>query len=108
MSINNQRLRTLSRGVTTKFNVGRDHFDITNLPEVPCPICQSRSFATVAFRFDSGRLVACNDCGHIFLNPTFTDEMLVEIYRTYHDSGEERSEMEIIEAWFNTPGGQYQ
>jgi 2-polyprenyl-3-methyl-5-hydroxy-6-metoxy-1,4-benzoquinol methylase len=108
MSSDNHGIRPNRRGVTCRLSVRGDDLGITNLPEVPCPICDSSSFSAVTFRYDYGRLVACDDCGHIFLNPTLTDEMIAEIYKKYHSSGEERAEMEIIDAWFNTPRGQYQ
>jgi 2-polyprenyl-3-methyl-5-hydroxy-6-metoxy-1,4-benzoquinol methylase len=79
-----------------------------DLPNISCPICASTSFTQVTVRFDTGRLVKCKECEHIYLNPTLTDDMLAAIYRDYHASDNETALMEIVDSWFNDPHGQYQ
>jgi len=75
---------------------------------VSCPICGSPSFSIMTFRFDSGRIVRCQDCGHIYLNPTLTDSQLAIIYENYHLSEDEGSYIKMIDGWFDDPNGPYQ
>src|SRR5438105_15833021 len=82
--------------------------DYNDLPTISCPGCNSTQFDIVTTRFDSGRIVACKTCGHIYLNPTLTDDMLAAIYDSYHIAENEQAMMEMITGWFSDPQGQYQ
>ncbi len=82
--------------------------DYRDLLEGPCPLCDSKSFSLVTIRFDSGRIVRCAECGHTYLNPTLTDEMLSAIYQSYHASEDDSLLMETVEAWFRDAKGPYQ
>jgi uncharacterized Zn finger protein len=57
--------------------------DYSNLPLIPCPVCESPSFREVTRRFDTGRVVRCQICGHYYLNPPLSNEQLSAIYDTY-------------------------
>lgn len=83
--------------------------DYTNLPEILCPLCDSDAFEMVTTRFDGGRIVKCHRCGHVYLNPPLSKEMLDSIYREYLEvQGEEACLKEITERWFQDPRGPYQ
>jgi len=78
------------------------------MPEINCPMCSAASFEIVTYRFDSGRIVRCAECGHIYLNPTLSDAVLRSIYENYHGRNNDRALMSMIEGWFIDPAGPYQ
>lgn len=83
--------------------------DYAQMPEITCPMCSNESFKIVTHRFDSGRIVRCPACGHVYLNPTLSDEMLGRIYESYHGHGEDdQALMQMLEGWFSDPTGPYQ
>lgn len=82
-------------------------------PLINCPICNSRDFKFVTSRFDSGQIVECVCCKHIYLNPTIPSEELNKIYENYclpYNSNE--ADLEVIrnrvEGWFKDINGPYQ
>jgi SAM-dependent methyltransferase len=77
------------------------------LVRISCPICDCDQSAFLARRFDSGSIVSCSRCGHAYLNPTLSDEALMEIYRQYHVAANDDEMMVMIDAWFHDPEGQY-
>jgi 2-polyprenyl-3-methyl-5-hydroxy-6-metoxy-1,4-benzoquinol methylase len=78
------------------------------LPIGSCPICSSDLFTPVTIRFDSGRIVRCSDCQHIYLNPTLSDRIIDSIYQEYHIVASDAALMNRIEGWFVDPLGPYQ
>lgn len=82
--------------------------DSNNFISIDCPVCGSVGFSVVAFRFDSGRIVRCSNCAHMYLNPTVTDEYLNAIYGGYHTSHDEDAYMARANKWFLDPAGPYQ
>lgn len=83
--------------------------DYAQMPEINCPMCSDESFEIVTHRFDSGRIVRCSACGHIYLNPTLSDEMLTRIYKSYHGHGEDdQALMGMLKGWFSDAAGPYQ
>jgi len=81
------------------------NIDYKDYPVIPCPLCISKEFRTICFRFDSGRIVKCSGCGHIYLNPALPDRILVDIYEQYYSDD---SYMETLEQWFTGPQSNYQ
>lgn len=73
-----------------------------------CPVCDSAVFSVVTHRFDSGRIVRCQDCGHVYLNPALTDIQLDAIYENYHRSENDESYIKVVDGWFSDPFGPYQ
>lgn len=73
-----------------------------------CPVCSGNRYQTVTRRFDSGRLVECLHCGHIFLNPTLPADALQAIYHGYHASAADEDMLEMIRGWVADGSGAYQ
>lgn len=82
--------------------------DYAQMPEINCPMCSAASFEIVTYRFDSGRIVRCAQCGHVYLNPTLSDAMLESIYESYHGRNNDKALMSMIEGWFIDPASPYQ
>jgi 2-polyprenyl-3-methyl-5-hydroxy-6-metoxy-1,4-benzoquinol methylase len=82
--------------------------DYSNLSEISCPICSQQKYTIVTTRFDSGRLVQCSECNHVYLNPTLPDHILTQIYQEYHATDDDQYLLEIIDAWFKDVNGPYQ
>jgi 2-polyprenyl-3-methyl-5-hydroxy-6-metoxy-1,4-benzoquinol methylase len=74
---------------------------------IACPICQCNQFNPVTVRFDSGPIVKCVACKHIYLNPTLPSEVLDKIYSEEYFSEDETEVMDRVEYWFNDPLGPY-
>jgi hypothetical protein len=74
----------------------------SQLPIINCPICNCGQFSIVSIRCDSGRVVRCLNCRHIYLNPTLDKVILDEIcYNCFISNAQ-------VEEWFLDPGGPYQ
>ena len=82
--------------------------DYATLPPIPCPVCGSTSFRGITRRFDAGPIVQCEQCPHIYLNPTLPDTLLDTIYATYHEAPDEAGLLRTIDGWFSDPRGPYQ
>ncbi len=82
--------------------------DYATLPPIPCPVCGSTSFRGITQRFDAGPIVQCEQCPHIYLNPTLPDALLDTIYATYHAAPDETELLQTIDGWFSNPRGPYQ
>ncbi|HEY0097748.1 MAG TPA: methyltransferase domain-containing protein, partial [Pyrinomonadaceae bacterium] len=78
------------------------------LPGIPCPICASEKYEIVTLRFDGGRIVQCLQCGHKYLNPTLTDDILKAIYTDYHEAESDESVIAMVSNWFAQPDSPYQ
>ena len=82
--------------------------DYAALPPISCPVCDSTSFRGITRRFDAGPIVQCDQCPHIYLNPTLPDALLDTIYTTYHEAPDEAELLQTIDGWFSDPDGPYQ
>jgi 2-polyprenyl-3-methyl-5-hydroxy-6-metoxy-1,4-benzoquinol methylase len=81
---------------------------IFSLLKIACPICEEKAFSHVTIRPDSGNIVCCLNCGHIYLNPPIKDNLLSEVFEKYYIYHNDEAFMEIIERWFADPAGPYQ
>ena len=81
--------------------------DYKTLPIIACPVCSCDHFKIITHRFDSGQIVKCSNCRHIYLNPMLTNTILGEIYEGYHLTDNQDKLIKQIEEWFNDPKGQY-
>lgn len=78
--------------------------DFNSLNTIACPVCEEKGFKLEAVRFDSGRIVKCSRCGHLYLNPPLPQEALDTIYAApphYKDA----AFRDNVEAWFLDPQG---
>jgi len=76
--------------------------------KIACPICDEKAFSGVTIRPDSGSIVRCLSCGHIYLNPPIEDKVLAGIFEQYYVYRSDEAFMEIIGGWFSDPKGPYQ
>lgn len=76
--------------------------------KITCPICNSGPFKKIAHRFDSGQIVQCYSCNHIYLNPTLTDDSLHTLYHDYHFSCEADAYIRGVKANYAARNGPYQ
>ncbi len=51
-----------------------------NLETVPCPLCGPEPAPTPRFDFSPYRVVACPNCGLLFLSPRLTESAILELY----------------------------
>lgn len=82
--------------------------DYSSLAEIQCPVCSQQKYTLVTTRFDSGRLVQCSECQHVYLNPDLPDEILAQIYEEYHATDSDEYLLNMIDSWFQDVNGPYQ
>ncbi|MFH1868854.1 MAG: methyltransferase domain-containing protein [Candidatus Omnitrophota bacterium] len=75
---------------------------------INCPVCFCESSVLVVVRFDTGHIVRCLECGHIYLNPTLSDKALKCYYDQYYQIGDVGSLMERVDRWVMDQDGIYQ
>lgn len=81
--------------------------DYSTLPKIDCPVCGSEQNLLITKRFDNGPIVKCCSCNHIYLNVSFTDDVLKQMYDNYHGINQIK-DLAIIEGWFADSDGVYQ
>lgn len=83
--------------------------DYSKLPIINCPICNSEQFNFFTKRHDGGKIVECIRCGHFYLNPPLSKEIIEKIHSEYYKiNGDVEAALLNIEEWFQDPYGYYQ
>lgn len=77
--------------------------DYSQFEKIPCPLCRSARFSPELTRADGGTIVRCEDCSHVYVNPTPSDEYLDSIYAQVYTAT-----FEIYRDWFADPNGYHQ
>lgn len=77
-------------------------------PKIHCPVCDEAEYQVLAKRFDSGPVVRCIKCQHIYLNPVPPAEYLRNINETAHGFGEDKELLDWLRHAYVDPKGGYQ
>lgn len=79
-----------------------------SLPEHPCPICDHEISNFEVTRYDKGKVVSCEKCGHYHLNPRPSQAMLDSLAQNIHTNADTDLLMQELKEWHDFPGSVYQ